>query len=111
MIDLATLKAMSSERAQAAAKQRLIPFVPFDAAEIEGWDSFPFPNIGDHRPEGWELVDTLFCDSSGFGATNEPALTATQLKDKLLENVSHGYGYAVIQEGQFQLYVGVFKRL
>lgn len=111
MMSLGTIQELSARAAERAAERELIPFVPFDAAEVEGWDSFPFPNLGDHRPEGWELVDSLFCDASGLGAANEPALTTKQLKASILANIPESYGYAIIQEGQFQVYVGRFKRL
>ncbi|HDY89155.1 MAG TPA: hypothetical protein ENH82_13700 [bacterium] len=57
--------------------------------------------------ENWELLDDqLFVDHSGFGANDEPALTA----DQFLEKVKEGFGYAIVEQGQFQLYVGVYKR-
>lgn len=65
------------------------------------------PNIGDYRPKGWELVETYFVDSSGMGGQNEPTLTFNQF----LQEVKQGYGYAIISEGQFQVYIGEFKEV
>ena len=65
------------------------------------------PFIGDHRPKGWRLVKKYFVDSSGFGAENEPALTFNQF----VSNVKLGYGYAIIEQGQFQVYIGEFRKV
>ena len=46
-------------------------------------------------------------DSSGFGASDEPALSFGQFK-KILKV---GFGYAIIEEGQFQVYVGEFTKV
>jgi len=60
----------------------------------------------------FEEVDTLFCDSSGFGSERESALTEKQAKrvvDELLEQ--HGTLYAGLTGiGQFQVYVTLYKR-
>ncbi len=64
-------------------------------------------------PDEYEEVDTLFCDSSGFGSPNEPALTkdqAEQAVDDLIEQ--HGTLYAGLTGiGQFQVYVTLYKRV
>jgi hypothetical protein len=66
------------------------------------------PNIGDYRPKGYKLVDTLFVDKYGFGTEREPALTHGQLVQRV-KNFGLNYGYAIIEEGEFQMVVGVFK--
>jgi hypothetical protein len=112
MMSLAVIRELSRERAVLAAEARLEPFL-VEAEDLEDWrrtieagkqPRLPFPNVGDYRPEGWELKDTLFCDKSGFGAPWEPALTAEQL----IERLEVGKGYAIIEEGEFQLYLGEF---
>jgi hypothetical protein len=65
---------------------------------------FNFPFIGDWRPRGYRLVNALFVDSSGLGADDEPALSVNQL----LARLRPGYAYAIIEAGQFQLYLGEF---
>jgi hypothetical protein len=75
-------------------------------AKKDGENLIGIPSLGDYRPRGWKLVKTLFVDSSGFGAPDEPALTIDQFYSK----VKAGFGYAVIEAGQFQVYVGVFER-
>lgn len=62
--------------------------------------------------KGYELVEELFVDSSGFGAPDELALTQDQFYKKLSELLTeHGELYATITgQGQFQVYVGLFRR-
>lgn len=79
---------------------------PYIAESDADQGVFKAPSIGDCSPEGYELVDTLFVDNSGFGREGEPALTANQF----LAEVKSGLGYAITGEGQFQVYVGVFKK-
>lgn len=103
MYDLATIQAMSEEAALVAEEEGLEPAVyngDFEAI-------CPIPNLGTYIPDGWELVEKYFVDSSGFGQEGEPALTIRQFKSKLII----GRGYAVIEAGQFQVYIGEFEKL
>lgn len=62
--------------------------------------------------KGYKLIDELFVDSSGFGSEDEPALTPDNFEKKLLELLNeHGQLNATITgAGQFQVYVGLFKK-
>jgi hypothetical protein len=76
-------------------------------------DLFKAPDVsGIDVPEEYVEVDTLFCDSSGFGSSSESALTKNQaiLKiETLLE--THGELYAGITDiGQFQVYVTLWTK-
>lgn len=62
------------------------------------------PNLGGYVHPDWERVDNFMVDSSGFGETNEPALTFEQFVDRVVPR----RGYAIIEEGQFQVIVGEF---
>lgn len=111
MMSLATIAELSAKQAEVAARRNLKPYmvwpedlVRWKAQHEAGTFRLPFPNIGDYRPVGYELVDTLFVDKSGWGADDEPALTVGQLLDRLQVNKA----YAVIEEGQFQRYLGEF---
>ncbi len=86
------------------------------------------PNIGDYSPGGWQRADIyelwkmeesplrgvygvgpasyFFVDHSGLGQRGEPALTASEFMDCLMD----GVGYAIVGEGRFQVKIGVFKR-
>ena len=62
--------------------------------------------------QGYELIENLFCDSSGFGTINEPALTKKQLVLKIQEILDDNpevYTF-LTEQGQFQVYIGVFKK-
>jgi hypothetical protein len=62
--------------------------------------------------KGYKLIEELFVDSSGFGSPDELALTREQFEKKLLELLDqHGQLNATITGvGQFQVYVGLFKK-
>lgn len=103
MISIETINQLSDERGRIARQQGLEPYL-IDSLDEVG-PPFPFPHIGNHVPRGWKIVDKLFVDSSGFGTEGEPALTVNQF----LEKLEVGKGYAIVEEGQFQVYVGVFE--
>ena len=68
------------------------------------------PNVSDsddYKPKGWEFVEDLFVDNSGFGSLDETALTAGQF----IEKIKKGFSYAITDVGQFQVYVSVFKKI
>lgn len=111
MMNLRTIRLMSDSAARHAAKEKKLPYVPFDAAEVDALAGFPFPFLGEYVPPGWELVDRMFCDSSGFGLESEPALTARAVKEKLKQWLQAEYGYGILEAGPFQVYVGVYKRV
>lgn len=113
MFDLETIRAMSAEAGTKAKRGRLIPHIPRNVGEVDTWPPFPFPNFGTYCPKGWVKREDAewFCDSSGFGAPGEPALTIEQFKAALREHITQypGDGYAIVEVGQFQCYVAVFR--
>lgn len=111
MIGIDSIRERNERVAQEAAAKRLTPFVYFTAEDVK--PGFPFPFIGDHRPQGWTLVDDHFVDSSGLGAPDEPALTADQFVQVVKDRIAATdgtVGWALISAGQFQVYVGEFTR-
>lgn len=126
-----TILHMADERAAEAAAYGKNPYVIFDHAEIDryGYGSpFPFPNIGSYEPPGWELLRDeddntrfLFVDKTGMDDRG-PALSIEGLKRELhrledeAEEVAKAeekecvYGYAIIEEGPFQLCIGIFRK-
>jgi hypothetical protein len=68
---------------------------------------FPFPQLGDYCPPGWELLTELFVDSLGWDLFDAggPALSIAEFINRL----EPGAGYGITDVGQFQLYVGVFR--
>jgi hypothetical protein len=120
MMDLETIRRLSAEAAVKASKGKKKPLTFFDEADVVAFFAEPrgpaarsFPNLGDFVPKGWEMTKTLFCDHSGFGAPNEPALTRKQLIEELKGDIAKGneYGYGVVEVSQFQLVLGVFKEV
>ena len=63
--------------------------------------------FGDSIPLGYELTETFFVDNSGFGASDELALTF----NSFLTKVKAGYFYGIKEVGQFQVYINEFKRI
>jgi len=62
--------------------------------------------------KGYEYIQNLFADSSGFGQEGEASLTPSQLLKELEAIVSeHGTVYTFISsQGHFQVNIGVYKR-
>lgn len=101
MMSLEYIEQLSREAGERAAKEKrepLVAFVDKDEAVVK------CPNLGDYVPDGWKLIDRLFVDM-GFG-TDDRCLTVGQF----IAKVKSGFGYAIIEEGQFQLYIGVFEK-
>lgn len=115
MMSLGTIHALASGRVAGGVEDRE-PYVPWDADEVDGYPPFPFPNIGSYEPEGWEEVVRFFCDKTGWDYSGG-ALTHVQLKERLKRTISEAVklgrtvGFAIVEEGQFQLYVGAFLRV
>lgn len=105
MLDLQTIHIMSQQTGIKASKEKRIPFL-FEEEDRQDFPPFPFPNLGDYRPTGWKLINQYFVDNSGWGSSDEEALTIDQFKTKLKPS----YGYAIIEEGEFQLYIGEFTK-
>lgn len=61
---------------------------------------------------GYELVEELFVDNSGFGSPDEPAYTQSQFEEKLAALLNQ-YGQLtakITDAGQFQVYIGLFTK-
>ncbi len=101
-----TIRSMTQDRTALACKTREVPYLIWPE-DIDDWRAgkrlpIPFPNLGDHIPDGYELDgDAWMIDTSGFGSPGEPALTLDQLFDKL----EVGKAYAFVETGQFQSYL------
>lgn len=69
-------------------------------------------NIETMELKGYELIKELFVDSSGFGASDEPALTKSQFEIELesIVNKHKSVTTKITNTGQFQVYVGVFTK-
>jgi len=108
------LQAVNDEVSADAAEKNRVPYVPYDDSEAERWPPFPFPSLGSYVPPGWELTeDTFFVDKTGLGRSYERALTCDQFKQLIADHIADnpGSGYAIIEEGPFQLVVGAMRRV
>ena len=120
MMSLEHIQHLSKESGRKAAERNREPFEPATRWEISL--SFPFPNLGDYLPDGWEPIDddghekSFFVDTSGWGADDEPALTHRQFLEEARSFYDQcgkeGFipGFAITETGQFQLYVSAFRR-
>ncbi len=93
----------SRKQARKAARLHKRPYV-FEEEDRGTFPPFPFPNLGDYRPKGYEMVATYFVDSFGFGSPGEPALTI----DRFVSLLKPGRGYAIVEVGEFQVVIGEF---
>ena len=112
MWSLETLDYLNRQAARKARRGKREPQV-VSAEEIDNFPPFPFPHLGPYVPAGWERVEdaTWFSDSTGWGRSDEPALTVEQLKNELRQYVAENpdHGFAIVEAGQFQLYVGAYR--
>jgi hypothetical protein len=60
----------------------------------------------DYTP-GYTFIKSYFVDSSGFGFSDELAMTF----NAFIDEIKPGYAYGIIDAGQFQVYIGEFKPL
>lgn len=112
MMSLEVIVAVNNEIAREAAREGLVPYVPFAADEAE--TPFTFPNIGTLKPRGWKKTGTSwFVDKAGHGLDWEPALTWDQFRRRLTGYILRhpGHGFAITEEGEFQVVVSAFRRV
>lgn len=130
MISPEQMRYMQNESARRAKREKKVPLLveQHDLGMLH--EHFRgIPNFGDYRPAGWVEVNArdlagaepgvrgyagpddecLFVDASGWGGPSEPAFTFGQFCQWASERGA-GYGYAMVEEGQFQVVVAVFKR-
>lgn len=116
MMSLETIRDLSREAARKAARAGKVPFTveAEDIADLKSKGASAagkmFPFLGSYVPKGWKRTERealFFVDSSGFGDPGEPAMTISQFYEAL----EAGKGYAVIEAGQFQVYVGEFEKV
>lgn len=72
---------------------------------LENIRKLPLLNTKDIN--GYELIETYFVDSSGFGDEKEPAMTI----NSFIKQIKVGYAYGIVDAGQFQVYVGEFRKI
>ena len=110
MLSSEQIVSMAEDQGKKAKRHGLKPY-PIKHLDVDTLQSFPFPNIGNYKPSGWELVDYKTCDKTGWGEEYEPALTVRGLKQwiKDLQKADDNFAMAIIEEGEFQVVIGLFK--
>ena len=111
MMGIEYIQALARDAGVRAQHMKLEPKILGAGSSVESIKSIP--NLGSYVPKGWTMVDRLFVDSSGFVAPDEPALTFEQFVGEVYQRDEFGeneIGYAVVEAGQFQVYIGVFER-
>jgi hypothetical protein len=63
--------------------------------------------VGNGDIFGYKLVKAYFVDNSGFCSNDEVAITFY----RFLEQVKSGYYYGIQEVGQFQVYIGEYKKV
>ena len=115
MMGFETIRAMNSDATNRAKRKGNRPFVPAEDIRknltVENMRaSIRIPMMGDYIPKNWEEVgEPLFCDKSGCGGENEPALTARGLCEAIKKDAID-IGYGSHDEGQFQIYVSRYRQ-
>jgi len=107
MMSIEYIKSINKEKEAEAKNNNLRPIKVFTDGDVDVDKLRNIKHIGDYRPNGFELVNTFFVDSSGLGGADEPAMTFGQL----IEIVRGDRYYAIIEAGQFQVYIGEFKKV
>lgn len=117
MMSLETIRELSESAARRARRARKEPWeaTPEALEKARNGDisAVKIPFLGNYSPMGWHRerdkdgdAISFFVDITGLGHPGEPALTMAQFIAKM----KPGFGYALIEQGQFQGYVGVFAR-
>lgn len=114
MFSLETIRSMNADAARKTRNTRKKPLVLKDAAAIQALFEHrggKIPFFGDAVDDvKAEVLANLFCDTSGFGSPDEPALTIPQLIARLAQLVADGpIMIAQSEQGQFQGSVRVWR--
>lgn len=115
MMALQQIEELSRQAARKAARDRKHPLMIEQddilhakrSLSIGRMPDLGIPFIGGYVPRGYKRVgEAVMVDSSGFGQEGEPALTIPQFIEQLVP----GFAYAVVEAGQFQVYVQRYER-
>ena len=106
-----TIVSLSRETAIKAAQKQVEPYVPASPEEVQAWTSFPFPNMGDYRPDGWYVVDTMLVDATGRDEYG-PALSQSEFRTKVASLVKAipDTGFGIVEVGPFQVVIAIFTQ-
>lgn len=103
MMSIEQIHSMNDTVTRRAARNGVKPILIEADADVRH-----IPHLGYRVPRGWRLVEKLFVDSSGFGGADEPAMSQDAFVKYV--KVTPGFGWAIIEAGQFQAYVGRYEK-
>ncbi len=131
MMSPETIRSMSRAAARRSRENHVEPLVVRDEDRgVLNEHLRHMPNLGDRCPRGWKRVPAcsltestsglvpfggkemhhfIEVDSSGWGSPGELALTFGQFCQWVSEAPGEN-AYAIVEEGQFQVVIGVFRR-
>jgi hypothetical protein len=123
MMDGQTLEHLNRQATRRAARAKRAPVVieqqDIDAYRTGDPDAIKLHYVGDRTPRGWARIDitgwpgnrdympapgAFFVDTWG-GPSDGRALS----QEEFVAAIKPGYGYGVIESGEFQCFVGVFR--
>ena len=133
MFSAEVIRDMQTTAAREAARKHRVPYVVWPQDQL---DRFPFPFLGTYVPKGWRHLThaeggvsqsdhgiygndhlLLFCDNSGWGADDEPALSRSQAIATIKAISAHAYkehgltvGWAIEEAGQFQVNLAAYAK-
>lgn len=116
MMSAQQMNRLADDAAKRAKRNGLKP----KAGPFNSGNQLPF--LGDYVPKGYRRIDApneprmmgcadgyLFVDASGWGNSNEPALTQDEFLAYKEANPTLLFG--ITEAGQFQVVVGVYERI
>lgn len=113
-MSLESIIAINNEVAATAAEEGRQPHVPAGPEEMDSYPPFPFPALDGYVPAGWEVADgSWFVSRMEEARGAEPALDVEQFRKALREYVTdhRGHGFAITEEGPFQVVVSAMRRV
>ena len=111
MYSIEQIQQMNREAAVAAAESGQVPLNVWPQTFED--DIRAIPNVGTTDVDGFTELAEFFVDSSGFGASDEPALSFEQFVKRglaLIEENDESLYWAITSAGQFQVYITAFTK-
>jgi len=100
MMSASLIRNISDHAAYRAAQEDRVPLLIWDPER----DAAGIPFLGPYIPEGWRTEgESFMVDKTGWGADDEPAMSIRQFTEHLRQHP--GLGWAIVEEGQFQVVV------
>jgi len=112
MMGLEDIIAGNLESAAAAARRNRRPHIPEGPEEVDSYPPFPFPNLGAHVPDGWELTEVSWLvDKTGSAPAWEVAHTVHAFRDAIRQHILRhpDHGFAITEDGPHQAVVAAIR--